>query len=278
MTLKLYSFLLFILQFCLLSEAKVSDINYIPLNGEFAGRTQVNFLRDTTRLEISGSEFLLETDQRTIDQSFFYGLTPWVSAGITVPFLFNGSSSVESGTSQTTNALASDLRRSIFTISAQFGPELQAQSFLTASFQESEADRPGFYEFSYAVRKKLEVSSYFLEFKFKELNEDFLVQKQRFYNLNFLMQLELASGFFLRPGFLLAHETGLIFKDTDETLEGDFVVTPSFSLGQELEDYHFFWLVSYKFSYAKMTYFDGLNDEQGENLAQNLEFQFGYKF
>ena len=278
MPIKLLTFLIILLSFCFVSQAKVSDINYIPLNGEFAGRTNISFYKDITDLELSGVEFILETDQRTISQSFFYGLNPWISVGMTAPFLFNGSSSVEAGMTKTSNSLSSDLRRSIFTLAAQFGPEEQAQSFLTASLQESEADRAGFYELSYAVRKQLSYSSYFLEFKFKEFDEDFLVQAQRLYSLKFLMQLELQSGFFLRPGFSLTHKTGLIFKDTDEVLENDLIVTPTIGVGQELEDYHFFWLVNFSYSYSKLLYYDGFAEETGENLTHNLEFQFGYKF
>lgn len=278
MLLKFLFLLAFNIGLCLSAEAKVSDINYIPLNSEFAGKTKVNFFRDTLKLELSGTEFILETDQRSISQSFFYGLTPWISAGLTVPFLYNGSSSIDSGASKSSNDLASDLRRSVFTLSAQFGPEQQAQSFFTASFQESESDRPGFYEFSYAVRKKLDISSYFLEFNFREVDEDLLVQKKRLYSLNFLMQLQLQEGFFLRPGFLLTHKTGLVFKNTDEVLENDLIIGPSFSIGQELEDYHFFWLIGYNYSFSKTNYYDGFSDQEGENQTQSLEFQFGYKF
>jgi len=276
------------LKFCILffitfsfgfaAGSAVSDLNYVPLDGEFAGRTNINFYRDTTIIELSGNEFILETDQRTVRQSFLYGLTPWISGGFTIPFVFNGSSSIDNGQSSVSNALNSDLGRSIFTLTAQFGPEEQAQSFLSASFQESETDSRGFYSLSYALRKKLELSSYFLEFQFSEIDEDLIVEKQMRFTINFLMQIQLKNGFFLRPGFSLTSETDLIFKDTDEVLENEFILEPSLSLGQEVSDYHFYWLVGYSASYSKLLYRDSFGQERGENLFNNLEFEFGYRF
>ena len=54
-------------------KAAVSDINYVPLDGEFAGRTNINFFKDITNLRLSGQDFILETNQHVFNQTFSYG-------------------------------------------------------------------------------------------------------------------------------------------------------------------------------------------------------------
>lgn len=210
------------LPFCA-NARDLSDLYFLPLQGEFVGQTTVALTSTELKGTYLATDISLKSDETLLSQSFGYGILDWFTISLEAPYSLGGESTTDLGvTAPVTSDIDSEplgarLNASFLFIDVpENGLKLGLDLFyLPKSFNDRDL---GYYGASLRTAGNFtEKTSWSISTTFQQYEKTDTIKELSIHSTAAIIQHKVSDIFFIRPGLLLVNESKT--DPTDDSFE-----------------------------------------------------------